>query len=179
MPKAKVEVVTPIDANTEHVTVEVGERGVNKLAEYDRPTVGYFQSFVASLTDVAPKEGEESPLKEAWRLYVTSLDRRARAAVYESIAAESTEITVGKEKVDIMTFPLPRLIKAINGTRGRRDAQFLAMGIDDPSTATEDQVKTVDRSIGFGPWRTAANKLVEDKKAVENATTGMLEVATP
>jgi hypothetical protein len=181
MPKERVEQVVKAENGLfEHVTVEVGERGVTKTAQYDRPTYEHFVDYINGLSDKAETDGEESPRQEAYRLFIASLDRRARAAVYQSLAAESTFITVGKERIDVMTFPVAKLVKTINGMRASRDMRLMAIGVDEstPAAQREAAEATVDKSIGFGPWRTAAKKLVEDGKARENVESGLLEVAS-
>jgi hypothetical protein len=178
MPKARVEKVLSDDGTNKHIQVEVGERGVTKTAEYVVPSDPMkFQEMVLGLKDtpdatferdVLKDEGredkKESPLAFVYRMYVTAVDRTARAAVYESIAADSTTITVGKTKIDIKTFPPAKLVKAINEYESqvklRADALASAMSADEALEAAE-------KSIGFGPWKTAKRKLVEEKKATE------------
>lgn len=169
MPKARVERVLSDDGNVKTVEVEVGERGVTKTATYSVPsTAAKWQEVILGLSDKAV-DGSESPLSEAYRLFCSAVDKRARAAVYESLAQESTFITVGKEKVDIMTFPVPRLVKAINGMRSQIEVRAMAGG------GSPEATEAAERSVGFGPWRTAAKRLVELGKAHENAASGMLE----
>jgi hypothetical protein len=177
MPKARVERVLSDDGTTRSVEVEVGERGVTKVAQYSVPSnASKFQELVLGLTLDTRKDANgkeiESSLEEAYRLFVMAVDRRARAEVYESLAQESTMISVGKERVDIMTFPIARLVKGINGMRSQVDLRTMAGG------DTEDARTAAERSIGFGPWRTAARKLADEKKAKENEATGMLELVT-
>jgi hypothetical protein len=199
MPKAKVERIISDDGTTKTVEVEVGERGTVKPARYAIPSNAQrWQEVVLSLSDKTDggqyakslfgedqKDSGESPLALAYRLFVSAVDKYARAAVYESIAQESTIITVGKEKVDILTFPIQRLVKAINGMRSQVDIRAMAGG------DSEDARAAAERSVGYGPWRTAARKLLEggytfekdgqtvrvDKpQAVENPSSGMLEL---
>jgi hypothetical protein len=170
MPKARVERILSDDGTNKVVEVEVGERKKTKIAQYTVPSNAVvWQKLVASLTDTPVKEGEESPLAYAYRMFVISVDRAARAAVYESLAQESTVITVGKEKVDIMTFPVKRLVRAYNGNRERVMSNIFALApkafdkddrvIDQAAYDTAE--KTAERSLGFGPWRTAAKNLTE------------------
>lgn len=175
MPKARSAKVISDDGQFQTVQREVGERGKTKLAEFTRPTLAFFREFILNLSDTPEKDGAESPLATAWRHYVASLERKACADVYESLAAESTVITTGKEKVDIMEFPLRRLLKGINGARAVRDSRLEALGVEDATDPVyADQVKAVDRAIGYGPWRVAARKLVEGGQAREDEATGML-----
>lgn len=182
MPKAKVERVLNDDGTTKTVEVEVGERGVTKTARYSVPSsASVFQDlilgmknepdagvFIASVSGDEPNADEtETPLAFAYRMYVTSIDRRARAAVYESIAAESTLITVGKDKVDIMGFPLLKLIKAANGFMAQVDVRTMAGAPGADESTPEGRAKlqsareAAEKSIGFGPWRTAIKHLTE------------------
>lgn len=175
MPKAKVERIISDDGVSKTVEVEVGERNVTKVARYTVPsTAKAAQEFVLNLTDT-PDDGAtyvsifgepdeeatrarikaESPLSLFYRLYVSSVDRKARADIYESLAAESTTITVGKEKVNILEFPLKRMLMAINGIRSQVDVRTMAGG-DTPEARI-----AAEKSVGFGPWRTAARKLCE------------------
>lgn len=187
MPRAKVEKVVATENGWETVEIEVGERGATKTARYQRPTADVFPTF---LTDVlshatdkeygkalymrvfdvkaedAPKEGE-SPLEFLRRMFVTSIDRKARADVYESIAQESTKIKVGKEDVDILTFTLKQILKGINGMLAQVSLRASAGG------DTEEAIKAAERSVGFGPWKTAARKLVEAKAIAYNEDAGV------
>lgn len=162
MPKAKVEKVTPVDANFEKVEVEVGERGTTKIAEFTRPTFSFFKEYILSLSDTPDGDSKESPHAEAYRLFIGALDRRARMSVYESIAAESTMISVGKDKIDILSFPLGRLVGAVNGMRTQVSVRSMAGG------DTEEARAAAERSVGYGPWRVAARKLTEAKFATES-----------
>ncbi len=194
MPKARVERVLSDDGTNKVVEVEVGERKKTKIAQYTVPSSAkVWQNLVSTLVDTPAKEGEESPLAYAYRMFVTSVDRAARAAVYESLAQESTVITVGKEKVDIMTFSVKRLVRAYNGNRERVMSNIFAIA---PKAFDKDDLvidkaaydaaeKIAEKSLGFGPWRTAAKNLTEgyeDDNGVKVApvarftTDGMLEL---
>ena len=179
MPKARVEKIVSDDGQVKVVEVEVGQPDkTTKTARYEIPSnASVFQKMVASLTDVAA-DGKESDLQRAYRLYVASIDRNERAKMYEQAQQESTFITVGKERVNIMEFPLKRLVKGINGMRSTRDVRLATIPNFDSLSETEKEATeaSVDRGIGFGPWATAARKLVEDGKARENDATGILEM---
>src|SRR5882672_11746493 len=145
MPKAKVDRVLSDDGTKKVVEVEVGERGKTKVAQYEVPSnPNVWQRTIAALTDTPGKDSDgnetESPLAYAYRMYVTSVDRAARAAVYTPLAQESTVITVGKEKVDLMTFPLKRLVRAFNGNRERLISGIFAIA----PTAFDKDDKIVD-----------------------------------
>jgi len=169
MPRAKIERVVSDDGVTQTVEIEFKERDETKTTQYQRPSSdAKWQETVLTLTGGA--------LTDAYRRWCVMLDREARAAAYESLAQESTMVTVGKEKVDIMEFPLARLVKGINGFRSQREVRLETAGVVDPDAPeAEDLVKAIDRGLGFGPWRVAARKLVEMGKAKENAASGMLE----
>lgn len=194
MPRTRNENIVSETPEYQTVEVEVTERDAKKLTRYTRPTEAYFGAFLKSLSN-DPKDGpafmeatfgpkddgkypEESPLDIVRRLYVSSLDAKARRDVYVQLASESTVITVGKERIDVMTFPLKRLVKAINGYRAQREVRAAALA----GNATEDSaeyataLEAAEKSIGFGPWRTATRKLVEGGKARENEATGLLEM---
>ena len=187
MPRARVEKVISDNGITKTVEVEVGERDIKKYARYSVPsTAKATQELVLNLSD-SPDGGTfgkslfgsdwytrdgkdvydgETPLAMLHRLFVASVDKLARAAVYESLAQESTFISVAGERVDIMEFPLARLIRGINRMRGEVEDRAELPGMDR---------EKVEKSIGFGPWRTAAKKLAEQGKATENSASGMLE----
>lgn len=194
MPRAKTENVLstgPVFTTVEIEAAAGGESKGTKKAQYNRFTdMTAFATFLVDHgaepldygtffpgTEQKPEAGE-TVAQFLWRMVNTSLDRKTRADVYESIAAESTQITVGKNKVDILGFPLENLIVAINGMRSQ--VMIRKMG----GASQED----AEKSVGFGPWRTAAKKLVEGytkevdgkestvaPQAKENAATGMLE----
>lgn len=162
MPKPRVEEVTiSEDGKWENVKREVKLDDEVKYAEYTRPTIGYLKQYMLDLAETAP-EGEESELQRAYRLWSNSLDREATAKLYQSVQAESTQIVLAGVKRELMDIPVPKLIGAINGYIGQRN---LKLGLMLPDGATPEQIKeaeeAVDKSIGFGPWRTAARKLVE------------------
>lgn len=72
-----------------------------------------FDVFVAGLSKKAA-EGEMSQMEDAFERYIYGMDLRARAAARESVAAESTVVTRGKQKIDIMDIPVERACAAIN-----------------------------------------------------------------
>lgn len=130
----------------------------------------------------------ESSLGFLWRAFCTFVDRQARASVYESLAQESTMISTPEGRIDIMSFldhknGLTVLVRGINGYRAQVDARMLpaqALALASPSQSDEilaSARKEAEKAVRYGPWRTAARKLVEDGKAKENAVTGLLEVA--
>lgn len=183
MPKATPGKIVETVNGMETVEMETARGGEDKgkvTIRFTRPVLSHFKDFVASLSDEKPyKAGEsETELQHAHRAYVTALERMARAAVYQSIAAESTVISVGREKINIMDFPLARLVKAINSTRNKRADDLAMLGIDDPEDPeNEKQVSAVDRKINYNQFETAARKLVADGKAKENEETGFLVAA--
>jgi len=73
-----------------------------------------FKAYVGALSDKAPAEGKVSPLEDAYERYIYGMDLRARATARESVAAESTVVTRGKERIDIFALPIERAVGAIN-----------------------------------------------------------------
>ena len=203
MPKARVERTTKTEGGFETVEFDVTERGTTKVAHVTRPAnpltsqewyLGLSSkkedgpTFLTNLFGTDAPEIDESPLEFMHRMLVTQLTTYARSLVYESLAAESTIFTVGKEKVDLReralkTGGLAQIIKAVNNYRGHRAEKMLLAGIDE---SDEEAVKALDRSLGYGPWRTIA-KILSDtagweyegtkhpQMARENAASGMLE----
>lgn len=197
MPREKVEREISNDGSWQVVERDVTQGDTVHKAQYRIPVKpDVFLSYLNSLSkepgsvDFAPyfpttdskPDPTESALAFAMRMFNTAIVGKATADVRESVAQESTQITVpGVGKVDIMTLPLAKLVKGINGARQQRDLRLLASGVTDETATDEktvDTIKAVDRGIGFGPWRTAAKRLVEDGKAKENSASGMLEVAS-
>lgn len=185
MPKGRTENVVTDDGKIQHVKIELKQRGETKTAEYDRPTRQYFGDYIAGLgKEPVTVEVEDGPNKgESWydwahRMFTSALDKAARAGVYESLAQESTFITLpGGVRKDVMEFPLAKLVTAINGMRGTREVRLLAAGIeDDEAPESVAEVKKIEAGMGYGPWRTAGSKLVKEGKAKENDATGLLEL---
>lgn len=202
MPKPKSETTLSDVGGWKKISVAVGQPdGTTKPAVYT-----CFSSFDTLLIAVqtakdAPgsalslrqtllgmdSEGDAQESEQALlvRLINASIDRMARSMAYEAAAQQSTFITVGEDKADIMLFPLPRLLRGINGMRAQLDtrmitAEMLAEKESDPAkkaSILEAARKDAEKAIRFGPWKTAAKKLVETGKAKENEATGMLEVA--
>lgn len=186
MPRAKVENVVGTQDGLETVEVTVKERENVKTARFSRPTEELENKWFNVSSNPAegpafmtllfgPKEdGEypkESPNAILRRLIVSAIDKKARADVYESLTAESTIITVGKDKVDILEqFKIGKIVQAVNGYRDQVDlrASVLAPDMDEDSPEYEAAVKSAEKSVGYGPWRTAGKRLVEAKLAVEN-----------
>src|SRR5438876_3496841 len=187
MPKARVERILADDGKMQTVEIEAAAGGEEKgvtTTQYERPTLAYFKEYVLNLSDTDTRKAEDgTDTGETWakwghRVFTASLDRMARASVYESIAAESTLISVGKERVDIMTFPLAKLVKAINGLRGTIEARLLPLigKLDEvkDAAAIAEARKSQEDAVGFGPWRVAARKLVEQGNAREDTASGTL-----
>lgn len=211
MPKAKVETEISNQNGWRKVKVEVGERGVTKEAIYT--CFSLYPTFLSTVTDASKEPGSakelvavlfddttsqttESAQDFLMRLMNVSIDRKARADVYESLAQESTLITAGDEKVDIMTFPLPRLIRGINGMRAQLDTRMItAEMLADKESNPEAKAKILadaradaEKAIRFGPWKTAAKKLCSSDetdangnklpvRAKEDSASGMLVAA--
>jgi len=208
MPKAKIERVVREEDGFQVVEVDVaggGETKATKTVTMRRPTAQKLTELVTVLgnekkvplttfflgSDYEGKDtGEETMSQFLARMVGVAIDKRIRADAYESVAQESTTITVGKDKIDLMSFKLKGLLRAINGARGVRAERMAAVGIEDPDSTEltqeqQDKVKTGDRGLGYGPYKTAAKNLVEgyvnDKgekvppQARENKETGLLE----
>ena len=191
MPRAKVEKVLSVENGMEVVEVEVaaggGEKDAKKILQYKRPTAAVIDSFVNGLMndspaldtftslfgtgEDAPKAGKEETNRALLhRIVNNSLDKMLRAAAYESIAAESTEISIGKEKVDVLGFPLRKLVQGINGMLANVNLRASTGG------DTEEARKSAEKSVGFGPWKTAARKLVEAKAVTWNEDEGVYKL---
>src|SRR5687768_4874147 len=127
MPKARKEKIVSDDGQNKVIEVEVGQPdGSTKTARYSVPSnPKVWQEIVLSLSDKPEADGKESPLAEAYRLFVSAIDKRERQAVYEAAQQESTFITVGKERKNIMEFPLKNLVLAINGIRAQVETRTM------------------------------------------------------
>ena len=208
MPKAKQETVISESGGYKNVSVEVGQPdGTSKPATYTCFSLGEklsegWGAVVALIQSASATPGSASELFE--RLYGrkpedeteesaqglivrylnSSIDRVARQAAYEAAAQESTFITAGDEKVDIMTFPPARLVRGINGYLAQMDARMLPVELvaaKEPDAAKKAKImadgrKDAEKAIRFGPWKTAMRKLQEGGKAKLNDATGMLEL---
>ena len=171
MPKPKKQEVLSDDGSVKTIEVEVSMGDVTKKTTYTVPSnPAKFQELVLNASADKAENEKESPLDYIYRMYVSAVDKAARADIYEAATQESTFITVGKDRVNIMDFPVNRLVQGINGMRAQRSLRMSVLG-EGPEAE-----KAADRAVGFGPWRTAAKKLVEDGKAKENDSTGLLEL---
>src|SRR5882724_11914113 len=121
-------------------------------------------------TDGSWKDSGESPLALFYRAWCNIVDKMARAAMYESVAAQSTFITVGKTRVDVMTFPVKNIVRGVNGARALVETKTRG-------DTSQDARDAAEKSVGYGPWRQAALRLIESGKAKENEASGMLELA--
>lgn len=190
MPRAKTEKIVSDGAEFQTVEIEVGERGTTKTAQYVRPVTAAVlldmlmghgdevADYAAFFPGTDQKNETETVSEFVRRMFVSALDKKARADVYESLAQESTFITVGKERVNVMNYKLPKLVVAINGMRSQVEVRDAA--------GTDESRKAAEKSVGYGPWKTAARKLCEgytDDNGVavkplaqENPASGMLEM---
>lgn len=212
MPKARIERVIPERSNDKWEAVEIttaaggedkgttkvvymrpkqGEKQGEYLLEYvlanrDKPVdINYFYPDKLDIEDEedAAEEGETT-LNFFARFFVNSLDRKARADAYKSLAQESTMITAGDQKADIMTFPVDRLVRGINGYRSQVETRMwpieqALLKESDPAkkaAAMAAARKDAEKAVKYGPWKTAGRLLVDQGKARENASSGMLEV---
>src|SRR5262245_21764169 len=130
MPKPKAETVLAKTDKWTTVEIETAAGGEDKgttKTQYSRPTLDVMRELLLDdskldITVFYPQyknkaEDTETVSQFIHRLFLTALDRKARADAYESLAQESTYITVGTEKANIMDFPLIRLVRGINGMR--------------------------------------------------------------
>lgn len=104
------------------------------------------KSLVASLTGDA--------LESLYDSLVRGVDIDARQQKREASMANSTEIMVNGQKIDIYEYPVPKLVNAINGYR---------------------QVEQLTGKEIPNAFKAAARKLIEEKKAAE--TDGVLVAA--
>jgi hypothetical protein len=183
MPRARVENVVTDDGTLKTIKAEVKEREETKEAVYSIPSnPKAFQEFILGMTETPdlggvyrtlfhddPMDKEESPLALVYRLFASAVANKARADVYEALAQESTKIVVGKVSYDLMDTPLARFVGAYNGNLSNRSMKLGVLGYDKDGADKDAIEKAVDRSIGFGPWRSAKNKFLKDERIVENA----------
>lgn len=170
MPKQRNETLVKEENGFKTMRVEVGERGEKKHADYVIPSDAVkFQEWVLSLSNKPEKEGAESPLALVYRRYVTAECNAARSAVYESIASESTKITVGSNKIDLMDFAPVKFVRGYNGMVASVEVRT---AIDD----SEEGIKNAERAVGFGPWKAAAKKFLEAGTVRINDATKVMEV---
>src|SRR5262245_61266350 len=167
MPKARVENQVANDGAYATIEMKVTERETTKTAQYRKPVT--FDALTTLLGTASDKPGvdfkalfpltEREPDKEEseqafyLRLFNSALANWARADVYQSLSSESTMVTIAGQKVDLMTVPVPRLIKAYNNNMGVVEERATIANL------TVEQIIETDR--GFKAWRTAARKLVE------------------
>jgi hypothetical protein len=191
MPKPKVETVLKEEAGWRTLQVTVSERGVEKQAVYTVPmTYAVFGDMVTGAdggkgsaatllntlfgADEDREDTEESEQDLILRLFNVSVDRKARADVYEALAQESTMIATSDGQVDIMTFPIKGLIRGINGARDQLATRLIPDELAAAKLPAEAQAayldkarKAAEKANRFGPWKTAAKKLIEKGQAKE------------
>ena len=168
MPRAKVETIVSEDEKYQNVQKEVSQPdGTKSTASYTRPTLTYFKEHILNLSDSPGKDENgketESPLSEAWRLYCIALDRAATQAVYKPAVQKSTIIKVGPEEVNVMNFPLGKLIKAVNHYFEERDMRVTALVTAAKLTEPTDEIlETAEKSIrNWRAFATAREFLLE------------------
>lgn len=175
MPKARIEKTVSDDGVTKTIEREVGQRGETKVATYTiASNAGMFRKLVEQASILPNKNDKgketESDLNYLYRMYATSVEREACANVYESLVEQSTFITLpDKTRKDVMTYPLLKLVKAINGYRANVE---LRMGDDD----SDESRLVAERAVRFGPWKKATSLLLEKELVRENEASGTLEV---
>lgn len=174
MPKARESKELSNDGVNMTIEVEVGERGQTKTTSYTIPaTADRFMEYILGLDgtakhiDAKGEATDETEKEYAYRMFTTSVERAAKAAVYQSLAQESTFITVGKQRIDILSFPVVKLVKAHNEYLG--NIEMRAGALEASGMTAENALEAAEKSVGFGPWKTAAKRLVEDNKATLQA----------
>lgn len=176
MPKAKVEKVTPDGAGWERVTVDVGQPdGTTKAAVYRRPDASTLETLLVAggsdkvdlaqyFPDYSGDPSTETVKEFVTRMFRVALDKKARQDAYEAAQAESTFVTVGKERKNVMDISVPKFIATFNGLRGAIMGRALLVSGGDGEPDAE-AIASAEKSVGFGPWKVAARKHVEEKHA--------------
>ncbi len=164
MPKTAPDVLVADNGNERTSSFTVGQPdGSKTTASYTVPSnPAKWQAAVLEMSDTAPT-GEESPLALAYRLYCIAVRDKARQAVYEQAAQESTYKVIAGQRKNLLDFPLAGFIRAYNGFKAQ--VELLTMAGTDEAAA--------EKSIGFGPFRATANRHIADGKARDNG--GVLE----
>lgn len=163
MPAQRAEKQISDDGNVKTMQLEVGQPDKTvKLATYTIPsTAGKFQEFVLAASDKAAKDGDESPLDNAYRMYVQGVIKQTRQDAYEAAQQESTYFRVAGERVNILTFPVKNIIRAHNGYVAQVDVRAMVGG-DTPEARLQ-----AEDAVGYGPWKVAARKLIEGGYATQ------------
>lgn len=170
MPKARVERELSNDGKVALIERDVTQRSETKQTQYYKPVT--FAAMMEMLQGASEKPGlsykklfpltdkvddtEETEQAFFLSLFQNGLDKWAAADVYESIAGESTVITIGKEKLDLMTVPLDDLIDGYNGTMKQVAVRTKLKG------GTPEAREAAEKSVGSIPaWNSVAKKLTQ------------------
>lgn len=183
MPKAAESTVKDLGNGWEEVTSQVGQPdGTSKPATYRRPNLTVLtemlvdgdKKYVPSVffPGSDDKKSDETISQFIHRMFLNAIDRSAKQAAYVQAAQESTFITVGRERKNILDFPIENIVMAINGMRSQVSTRTMMAG------GGADALEAAEKSVGYGPWKTAARKLVEAGKAKENTASKMLELVS-
>lgn len=138
MPKAAEATIKDLGNGWSEVTTLVGQPdGSKKPAVYKRPNTpqalfdlwaggGKYDPSTFYGGDARPSD--ESVESFIHRMFVTAIDRAAKQAAYEQAAQESTFITVGRERKNILDFPVKNIVTAINGMRTQVETRTMMAG---------------------------------------------------
>lgn len=179
MPKARVDTSVEVEGNEKVITFPVGQPGdkPDKPATYRFPVdfAGLAEMVISATDDVAEgqkrqkhyfgekRDGQNESFQAfLYRVFNDSFRSIARNMVYEQEAQESTLVTIGGKKYDIMELPEDDLVVAINNYNVQYRMRLSMAKLDESNPAHADQVDAVAKGIGLGPYRAAAKKKVEE-----------------
>lgn len=139
----------------------------------ESPDGGEFKRLI--LQDADAKDDGESPLAFLHRLTVAAIERMATSRVYEAVEQKSTSLMINGERVNVMEFPLKRLVRAINGAAQAFDNELMIRGLDAESASDEDKASAAKATRGYTVMMNAKDKLIEQGKVKVNDASGMVE----
>lgn len=182
MPKARVENELSNDGKFALVQMNVTERKddngnpIVKTTQYRKPlTFGALADWVMNasgkpgldfrtLFPITDRKPDETDSEQALllRLVTSALAAWARADVYTSLSAESTIVSIGGTKYDLMDYKVGNFVKGYNGTAAHRASQLSLLGVEDESDPQFDNVLAgINRKMNWNQYSTAASKHVE------------------
>ena len=173
MPKLRESVTVAKDDKYETIQSDVKVREKQVPTQYRKPlNYDVFMSLVQGasaspgvdfkwLFPITEREADATMSQRdlVLNLFVNALDKWARADVYESVASESTIVTIAGERLDLMSLPVKNLIKGYNGHRDQVEVRAqlqIAKGVDAETAQAE-----AEKGVGFGPWRKVAKNLTQ------------------
>ena len=83
-------------------------------------------AYVAGINDMV-KRGDKAGLDFLFDRYDYALGLYERATVREAVAAESTVVTVNGKPLDLMTLPVDKIVRGINGAYDTADVSGKAV----------------------------------------------------